>query len=329
MSHAVRKYLLIFTIIFAINELSAITFNQWAGGTSGSWNTAKNWSTGSVPGIEGIIEIDELATITISEDSYVNQMAVYQASSITSLGSTASSLTIGSYYSPAGITALGILTLDFSGGIVLTDTTQIEPQSTSSEIWTLCAISGGHSIEKLGAGTWYCVGAATYTGGTTISAGTMEIDGSITSSVTVDSDAILSGVGGTVTGNVTVEGSGILAPGSGLDTAGTLTISGNLTMHSNGILYIPVTSSLDSGTATSELVVTGTAGVTGGKLEIAFEDSTDYSMGTFVVLTAGTLSETFSSITTNLDNSSSGITVTTFQSGTSVGFILCTGQKIS
>ena len=75
-------------------------------------------------------------------------------------------------------------------------------------------------------------GANSYTGTTTVGAGTLELDGSIAagSAVTVQSSAVLNG-NGTINGPVTVSGGGTLAAGTAA-AIGTLSISNALTMSS-------------------------------------------------------------------------------------------------
>src|SRR5262249_5425048 len=80
-------------------------------------------------------------------------------------------------------------------------------------------------------GTWDLTGADTYTGSTKVNAGTLLVDGSLASPVTVAAGASLGGSGGTVAGAVAV--SGVLTAGNGAAATGTLAV-GNLTFGSTG-----------------------------------------------------------------------------------------------
>jgi autotransporter-associated beta strand protein len=71
----------------------------------------------------------------------------------------------------------------------------------------------GGSLVKAGAVTLILSGSNTYTGATTITNGVLEVDGSISSAVTVQDGGTLDGIG--TTGVVTVEAGGTLAPGAG------------------------------------------------------------------------------------------------------------------
>ena len=101
-------------------------------------------------------------------------------------------------------------------------------------------ISGSGDFRYAGpAGTVILSGNNTYTGSTTIDAGTLVVNGSLsgTSEVTVKSGAILSG-NGSIGGDVTFES------GSTLLTSGTLNIAGTVTIESGVTLDFTSSSSL-------------------------------------------------------------------------------------
>lgn len=85
---------------------------------------------------------------------------------------------------------------------------------------------GQVSVTKSGVGTWIMTGNNTFTGSTTVNAGTLLLNGSSVSAVTVNG-GVLGGTG-TITNSVTVGGSGTLAPGNspGIMNSGTLSLTG-------------------------------------------------------------------------------------------------------
>lgn len=110
------------------------------------------------------------------------------------------------------------------------------------------------SLAKTGANTQILTGLNSYTGATTISAGTLIINGSLgNTAVSIASGAVFSGTG-SVAGAVAVDGMITAGASAGGDT-GTLTISNSLTLHSTATTHFEL-----RGTAAGEfdrIVLTG------------------------------------------------------------------------
>ncbi len=129
------------------------------------------------------------------------------------------------------------------------------------------AVSGGGGVAKQGTGTLRMSGVNTYTGDTTVSAGTQVIDGSLAGAVLVKSNAVLSGSGSM--GSLTISNGAVVAPGSGspgrLTVQGDFKCSGNYACQVNGSMagtnydQIRVTGNVTLGGA---LTVTPAAGFT-------------------------------------------------------------------
>jgi autotransporter-associated beta strand protein len=179
----------------------------------------------------------------------------------------------------------------------------------------------GSGIAKNGAGTMVVSGTNTYTGATTVNAGTLLVTGSISGSPsTVKSGAIFGGDG--VTGPLNVESGATVAPGNPVGTLRT----GNLLMASGSALKLEINSAAPA-TGYDQLSVTGSADITGSTLSLSgtylaslgspndlffvlLNDNSDGTIGTFNGLPEG--SNVFSTsgqgfritYTANFDNTS-------------------------
>ena len=125
------------------------------------------------------------------------------------------------------------------------------------------------SLLKTGPGTWILAGTNIYTGPTTISNGTLAINGSIASATTVSDNGVLTGTGAIVTNNataLTVSAGGIVDPGSA-GGIGTLSVTGNV-LFAGGVLRVDASGAnadllAVSGSVTSALPVLVHANATG------------------------------------------------------------------
>ena len=186
---------------------------------------------------------------------------------------------------------LSIGSLGGSGSVILGSNTltigELGHDGTISGV-----ISGAGGINKTGSGALVLSGANLYTGATGVLAGTLEIDGSIQSSIAVSASALLTGSGSTSSA-VQVAASGSLRP------TGTFHIGGDLALSPGGVLQVAVT---PSGSA-SEVTVDGHAGVAGANLSVSESGAaTDYVAGrSYTILTAQQgVAGTFAQVTSGL-----------------------------
>jgi fibronectin-binding autotransporter adhesin len=251
----------------------------WAGGTDANWTNAANWNTtatsstsSGVPGYQTNVNFyttapaaQNLTTNTLSADQDINSLnfAATATSAVTIAGSN--TLTIEATNANSNTAGNGITVNTPSSGTV-TDTISANVGLAANQTWTVNAsatlavsgnisdFGGGYTLTKAGAGTLVLSGVNSYSGGTTLSAGTLQLSGGnnrllSTSSVSFAGNSTLN-VGSTsqtlaalsvndgVTGTVT--GSGTLTLGTGafnlapINNNTTLDLSGLSSFTYNG-----------------------------------------------------------------------------------------------
>jgi outer membrane autotransporter protein len=153
------------------------------------------------------------------------------------------------------------------------------------------ALSGTGGLTKLGAGNLILSGANTYTGGTTVSAGTLSVNGSVVGTTTVSSGAALGGSG--TVGDVALSGGGILAPGNSI---GTLTVNGDLSFGSGSIYRVEA----NAAGASDKTVVNGNVTLA-GRVDVQAENGSYADRTSYTILShTGTRTGVFDSVTSNL-----------------------------
>jgi autotransporter-associated beta strand protein len=174
--------------------------------------------------------------------------------------------TIFTFYGPAGLKETigglnGSGTVDFSdggGGKALTlEVGGGDKNGSFSGVIQNVGTSGGPtvlSISKTGSGTQILTGTHTYTGTTTVNAGTLQMDGALASGAVTVAGGTLSGTGtigggvtvhsggtftstGIVNGTLAVQAGGTLSP-AGAATIGTLTVDGATELAGSSVFQI-------------------------------------------------------------------------------------------
>ena len=155
-------------------------------------------------------------------------------------------------------TALGASVVTMSGGTLSNNVSATLANTVSLSSATTVGVGGGQTLtlsgaltntgtlSKTGAGTLALTGANTYTGATTVNAGTLQVNnatgsGTGTGAVSVNSGGTLGGTGA-ITGAVTVNSGGTLSPGA---SVGTLT-SGGQTWNGGAAYRLAVSSATNS-----------------------------------------------------------------------------------
>jgi autotransporter-associated beta strand protein len=188
--------------------------------------------------------------------------------------------------------------VDYANGITIanpivinSNTTQLQVlDGSATQSGVISELNGPRPLEKIGAGTLVLTAANTYTGPTTISAGTLLVNGSIASSaVTVNSGALLAGPG--TVGSTTINNGGMFAPGP-TSTPGSMTVQGNLAFQSGALYLVQVTPS-----TASNANATGSAALAGTVLA-AFAPGSYVARNYTILSAAGGVNGAFNALTT-------------------------------
>lgn len=157
--------------------------------------------------------------------------------------------------------------------------------TTTNELTISAPVSGG-SLTKTGAGTLRLSGVNTYSGGTIVSGGGLNVantgsttSGTGTSTVTIQTGATLRG-SGFIAGVTTIQSGGIMGTAGTSDTPATLTFTGGLTLNDGAVFNFQL------GTASDKFVITGgllTGAATSGMLTINLTAGSGFTAGTYTL----------------------------------------------
>ncbi|WP_283816796.1 autotransporter domain-containing protein [Bradyrhizobium diazoefficiens] len=216
-----------------------------------------------------------------------------QLSGTGTLGAATGTTTVSGGILDLGNTTQTQSAVNLAGGTIQNGGLNASIASTGG---TLNGIGGSASLTTT-AGTTTLLGINSYSGATIVSGGTLDVEGSITgtSAVTMNAGGVLTGTGVVDPLVVTIASGGTLAPGNGM--AGTsLAIEGNLVLSSGATYLVRI-----NPTTASYTTVTGNANLGGATVNAAFA-SGSYVSKTYIILTAGSISQSFASdvVNTNL-----------------------------
>ncbi|MDH1252721.1 Ig-like domain-containing protein [Comamonas thiooxydans] len=236
----------------------AIGANEFVVGVGGGSSTFSGRITGS-----GTLTLDGSGTLTLSGinsgQSWGMQVLSGGTLSIAgdaNLGSGTVQLNDGTLAITSSTSVDNAIALGASGGAV---------SLGSGLAATLSgAIGGTGGLTKTGSGSLTLSNTNNYSGTTTVSAGTLTVNGSTASATTVNSGGTLAGVG-TLGGNVSVNSGGTLSLGN---SAGTLTVNGNLQMNAGSTLAVEINGTT-AGSQYDQVVVTGSVDVSGTTLSVS------------------------------------------------------------
>ncbi len=184
-------------------------------------------------------------TLTISDDGTVSvNEALYLARNTGSTGTLNIGAAATDVAAAAGILDAETLTFGAGAGTLVFN-------HTDSDYDFATAISGAGTIDHLAGDTIFSADSSGFTGDTTISDGTVLVDGTLGGSVAVNGGTL--GGSGTLDGSVSVT-DGTIAAGN---SPGTLTIAGDLSLSSGSILEFELGSPTGTAGVDSDLIVVG------------------------------------------------------------------------
>ena len=160
----------------------------------------------------------------------------------------------------------------------------------------------GGSLVKTGTGTLILSGTNSYTGATTISQGTLQLDGTITSAVTVDSGAVFSGNGTIDPATVTINSGAVFAPGLPGQPGTFMTVNGSLAFQSGAIYLVQLNPS-----STTYVMVNG-AVTLAGAVDAFFAPGSYIVPKTYEILQSFDRTGTFSGVVTAPPNFQANLT---------------------
>src|SRR6266404_2961705 len=276
-------------------------FDQTVGSLAGAGNVTLGSATlttngdgsdttfsGTISGSGGLVKVGD-GTLTLSGNNS------YQGGTIVSAGTLAvgSSRAVGT--GPLTL-ADGTTLQAAANGLALANAVRLNgavTADTQSNTMTLSGpISGTGGLDKIGSGTLMLTGASTYIGGTSIDGGILNVNGSMVSTVSVNSGGTLTGVGSI--GGLSVSGGGMVAPGNSI---GTLTVRGNVSFDVGGIYQVKANAAGQS----DKINATGTATLTGGTVQVLAQGGTYARQTRYTILTANAgVTGKFAGVTSNL-----------------------------
>ncbi len=255
----------------------------------GTWTlSGANTFTGSTTIIGGTLSINTIG----------------DAGTNTALGNTSSAITIGTGVlrytgtghtsnrainittSSAVVNASGTGTLTLTGGVSGTNTNFTLTGTGSGVLNTGSIATGSGTLTKSGTGTWTLNNANTYTGLTTISAGTLVAGNATALGTTAAGTSITNGATLNING-VAVGAEAITINGSGVSGAGALV--GNGTSSLAGLITLGSASTIAANSGTLTLSNTGT--ITGATFGLTLTGAGNGSIASVIGTTSGSLTK--------------------------------------
>ncbi|KZB62115.1 hypothetical protein AUP42_03920 [Thalassospira lucentensis] len=254
--------------------LNGATVSNGTLSSSGTFDTQSGTISAVLAGT-GALAKTGTGTVTLSGANTYTGTTDLSAGTLTLSGSGTLGDAAGALNLTGGTLDLGTTTQTRTGTITLNGATVSNGTLSSSGTFatqsgTISAVlAGTGALAKTGTGTVTLSGANTYSGTTTVSGGTLSVNGSATSSAfTVQNGGTLGGTG--TVGATTLQSGGVHAPGNSI---GTQTVNGAYVLNAGSILEIEV----DSAGNSDKVIVTGTVDITGSTLRVKGVSGNNFS----------------------------------------------------
>ncbi len=337
---------------FNITSVTNATATLWSGGTS-AWLTVGNWGSG-LPTSTTVAQFGNAAQTTVGINMNTATLANRTIGAIEFVsGAVArtinnSSGTVANNFILTGVAINNVsntvLRNNSSNTMTIADGTQtlglnfsnttnnnVSIESSGS-IVVSCIISGANPITKIGSGSgvFQLTGANTYTGLTTVSAGTLQLNKSggttipITNNITVNGGTLKVSSNQTLNNIVLTSGTIVVDASTTLTINGTLTLNGG-TITNNGTIAYGPTGTLVYNTGTSQTIssewpsTNGPANITVQGASSNVTLAANRTINNALILTNGVLSIGPNTLTLNGTVSGSGTITGSATSNLTIG----------
>jgi autotransporter-associated beta strand protein len=321
--------------------------NSWTGTTTVNSGATLQFGNGSTNGSIPTGTITNNGTVGINRSDNITYGGVIGGSGgLVKSGAGTLTLTSASTYSGGTTVAGGTLSLGVSGAagtgaitttgsvidyangidvansiVINSTTTQLQALTgvTATQSGVISETGGARPLEKIGAGTLILTGANTYTGVTTITAGTLQIGAG--------------GTAGGIAGNIANNSTLTFNRSDDVTYAGVISGTGGLTKQGSNTLILTGANTYTGGTTISVGTIQVGAGGTAGSItgnvvvngaSLTFNRSDAYTFagnvsgtGTLIVNGGGTLTVTGTNTNANSTNINNGSTLQVGNGGTS------------
>ncbi|MEP6663875.1 MAG: family 16 glycosylhydrolase, partial [Verrucomicrobiota bacterium] len=256
----------------------------WTGASTADWTNSNNWLAGRVPKTGDDVQFSLLGIgrdMTLKQDFSLKSLSIMEVNPFSISGNT---LTMGS----GGIDMVSAAADATINSALVLGASQSWKIGASRSLIVNGVVSGLSNLSKSGSGTVVLAATNTYTGTTTLSNGTLRVNGRLGTNLVTVTGGSLAGTG-SIAGPVVVKVGGTIAPGGIL---GTLTISNSLQLQPGSITFVDINKTA----GTSDKIIGMTSVNFGGTLQVNNLSGTFQTGNAFKLFNAGSYAGAFARI---------------------------------